>query len=280
MNSFNVRVYGLLIDELNNRILVSDEFIRGDYITKFPGGGLELGEGTRNCLVREFKEETDLDVTIGEHFYTTDFFQQSAFNKAHQIISIYYLVKCKELDKLITHQESFEFAPAQIADINGSSEVFRWVEFSDLSEESVTLPIDKVVVKNLLSSNLFSKPSTKKYFIQNHPFVVPTTDGKLIEEHFGLASTGETRISVAHMIAPPNWTEPHQVPGFDEWTLIVSGKKSIEIDDETVTLQVGQSILIEKGARIKYSNPFAESCEYWSVCLPAFSVDKVNREEG
>ncbi|HEU0228385.1 MAG TPA: NUDIX domain-containing protein [Arachidicoccus soli] len=278
MNSFNLRVYGLLIDE-NNRLLVSDEFIRGDYITKFPGGGLELGEGTRECLVREFKEETNLDVTIGEHFYTTDFFQQSAFNKDHQIISMYYMVHCKYAEQLVTHQALFDFAPEQVSDPNGSSEVFRWLEWKDLSESSVTLPIDKVVVKKLLGDKQSTKSSPKKYFIQSHPFIVPTIDGKLIEEHFGLASNGENRISIAHMIAPPSWTEPHQIPEFDEWTLIVSGKKSIEINGETVTLQVGQSILIEKGARIKYSNPFTEPCEYWSVCLPAFSIENVNREE-
>lgn len=148
MNSFNIRVYGILQDE-QKRILVSDEFIRGDYITKFPGGGLELGEGTRDCLQREFKEETGLDVTIGEHLYTTDFFQQSAFNKDHQIISIYYFVQCDELEKLKTHTKPFDFTPEQTADLNGESEAFRWIDVKDLSEESVTLPIDKAVVRLL-----------------------------------------------------------------------------------------------------------------------------------
>ena len=76
MALFNVRVYGILKDS-HNRVLVSDEFIRGNYFTKFPGGGLEFGEGTKECLVREFKEETGLNVTVGEHIYTTDFFQIS-----------------------------------------------------------------------------------------------------------------------------------------------------------------------------------------------------------
>ncbi len=82
----------LLINE-QKQILVSDEFIRGKYYTKFPGGGMELGEGTRDCLKREFKEEMDLDVQVEEHIYTTDYFQMSAFNPEHQIISIYYFVK-------------------------------------------------------------------------------------------------------------------------------------------------------------------------------------------
>lgn len=146
MPQFNVRVYGILLDS-NKRLLVSDEFIRGEYFTKLPGGGLEFGEGTRDCLKREFKEETGLDVTIGDHIYTTDFFQISAFNKVDQIISIYYFVHIEEPILLETKTKLFDFAPHQVADIKGEAEVFRWVEWNNLSEESVTLPIDKVVIK-------------------------------------------------------------------------------------------------------------------------------------
>jgi ADP-ribose pyrophosphatase YjhB (NUDIX family) len=146
MIMFNLRVYGILKDS-QNRVLVSDEFIRGNYYTKFPGGGLELGEGTRDCLKREFKEETNLDVTIGEHVYTTDFYQISAFNKSHQIISIYYYVHAKEPVDLVTKIKLFDFAPEQVANPMGDAEVFRWIEWNDLNEESVSLPIDKIVVK-------------------------------------------------------------------------------------------------------------------------------------
>ena len=145
---FNIRVYGILKDR-KDRVLVSDEFIRGSYYTKFPGGGLELGEGTRDCLKREFKEETDLDVTIGEHIYTTDFYQISAFNNAHQIISIYYFVHASEPINLAAKTALFDFEPHQVADLQGTAEVFRWIKWDDLTEESVSLPIDKVVVKLL-----------------------------------------------------------------------------------------------------------------------------------
>ncbi|KMQ72678.1 cupin domain-containing protein [Chryseobacterium koreense] len=118
----------------------------------------------------------------------------------------------------------------------------------------------------------------KKYRIQKSPFVVPTTDGKLIEEIWG-TSTGNSNISIAHMIAPPNWSEPHQTPEFDEFTYVIAGKKQFEIDGEIITLEKGQSILIERGARIRYSNPFSENCEYIAICMPAFSMDLVNREE-
>ena len=117
------------------------------------------------------------------------------------------------------------------------------------------------------------------YQIQLNPFVVPTTDGKLIEEHVGLASTGDKNISIAHMVAPPGWSEPFQTPTFDEYTLVSRGKKMFEIEGEHVILEAGQSILIKSGTRVRYSNQFDEECEYWSVCLPAFSIDAVNREE-
>ena len=117
-----------------------------------------------------------------------------------------------------------------------------------------------------------------KFKIQKSPFTVPTTDGKLIEEIWG-NSTGNSNISIAHMVAPPNWSEPHQTPDFDEFTYIIKGKKQFEIDGETLVLEAGQSILIEKGARIRYSNPYENPCEYLAICLPAFSMELVNREE-
>jgi mannose-6-phosphate isomerase-like protein (cupin superfamily) len=117
------------------------------------------------------------------------------------------------------------------------------------------------------------------HFKQDTPFTVPTTDGKLIEEHFGNATTQNENLSIAHMVAPPGWREPFQNPEFDEYTLVNRGKKLFEVDGEKITLNAGESILIKKGSRVRYSNPFEEPCEYWSVCLPAFSIDKVHREE-
>lgn len=153
MALFNIRVYGILFDS-RKRILVSDEFIRGGYFTKLPGGGLELGEGTRDCLKREFLEETGLEVNIGDHIYTTDFFQISAFNNKDQIISIYYRVHATEPIDLLTKTSPFDFAPEQIVDPNGESEVFRWIEWAELNESVMSLPIDKVVVKMLKEQNI------------------------------------------------------------------------------------------------------------------------------
>lgn len=118
----------------------------------------------------------------------------------------------------------------------------------------------------------------KKYSIQKSPFVVPTTDGKHIEEHFGQASNGEQKLSIAHMIAPPGWSEPFQTPEFEEYTYIMKGKKQFIVNGDTVILETGQSIKIEKNTRVQYSNPFNEPCEYLAICLPAFSIDLVHRE--
>lgn len=119
----------------------------------------------------------------------------------------------------------------------------------------------------------------KKYTIQTSPFVVPTDDGKVIKEHFGLASDGNDRISIAHMVAPAGWNEPFQTPEFDEYTFIIKGKKQFIIEDEVVVLEKGQSIKIEKNTRVQYSNPFTEPCEYLAICTPAFSMAHVNRED-
>lgn len=146
----NLRVYGILLGE-NKQVLVSDEYIRGGYYTKFPGGGLEFGEGTRDCLKREFKEEMDLAVAVGDHLYTTDFFQLSAFNPAQQIISIYYFVQATEPIRVPLRTKPFDFDERElkIYEERKETETFRFVDWADFSEESVTLPIDKVVARLL-----------------------------------------------------------------------------------------------------------------------------------
>ena len=145
---FNIRVYGILIND-KNQILVSDEFIRGSYYSKFPGGGLELGEGTRECLKREFKEEMNLNVEVGEHIYTTDFFQVSAFNPSHQIISIYYFVKALEEIQIPLRLKEFDFDEDQLKIYEKENEIetFRFIDWDSFSADSVTLPIDKIVAE-------------------------------------------------------------------------------------------------------------------------------------
>lgn len=146
MHFFNIRVYGILIND-KKQVLVSDEYIRGNYYTKFPGGGLEFGEGTRDCLKREFMEEMSLNVEVSEHIYTTDFFQMSAFNPEHQIVSIYYAVNPLEEIKAPLRDKAFDFDSLQL-DVyhrTGETETFRFVDWENFSAEAVTLPIDKIV---------------------------------------------------------------------------------------------------------------------------------------
>jgi ADP-ribose pyrophosphatase YjhB (NUDIX family) len=151
---FTIRVYGILIND-QQQVLVSDEYIRGNYYTKFPGGGLELGEGTRDCLRREFMEEMNLRVDVGVHIYTTDFYQVSAFNPAHQIIAIYYFARALEPITVPLRNKPFDFdeQQLQVYKEKQETETFRFIDWHQFSEDSVSLPIDKVVagiVKELL----------------------------------------------------------------------------------------------------------------------------------
>ena len=140
---FNVRVYGLLIDE-QKRVLVADELVYGHYITKFPGGGLEFGEGTIDAIKREMLEETDIEIEVLSHFYTTDFFQPSAFNPKAQVISIYYRIKALSKINIPTSEKAFDFPEHKDGSIG-----FRWLSIKSLSESDVTFPIDKKVVTML-----------------------------------------------------------------------------------------------------------------------------------
>ncbi|MGZ3776517.1 MAG: NUDIX domain-containing protein [Mucilaginibacter sp.] len=145
MSRFNVRVYGLLVND-SNQILISDEQEYGMQFSKFPGGGLEYGEGLIDGLKREFVEECNVEIEVVSHFYTTDFFIKSAFNDT-QIISVYYMVKTLSPLNLVFKTVQFDF--------DGEGEVlqsFRWLNLADLSEEDVTFPTDKHVVKLLLNN--------------------------------------------------------------------------------------------------------------------------------
>ncbi len=140
---FNVRVYGILIDE-NHNLLVADELIHDKYITKLPGGGLEFGEGTIDAIKREMMEETGISIEVTEHFYTTDFFQASAFNPQSQVISIYYVLKAMSPITLTIKEKPFDFDEEKEGAIS-----FRHIPIHTISEEQFTFPIDKKVASML-----------------------------------------------------------------------------------------------------------------------------------
>ncbi|MBL4657489.1 MAG: NUDIX hydrolase [Flavobacteriales bacterium] len=141
ISKFIIRVYGIWIDE-NDQVLLSDEIYDRTSMTKFPGGGMELGEGPIECVRREWKEELGVEIKVLGHFYTTDFFQQSAFHDDAQIMSIYYFVEPTGNLNVQLDSEPRE-----------GVEAFRKIPISELSEETVTWPIDKMVVGMLTQGN-------------------------------------------------------------------------------------------------------------------------------
>ena len=136
---FIIRVYGIFIDETRG-LLVSDEFIQGRNITKFPGGGLEYGEGTIDCLRREMREETGSEFEIINHFYTTDFFVESSFDSGRQVMSVYYLMKPVGILKIPVAEKLFDFP-----DLKEGSQSFRFIPVRSIIPEEFNLPIDRHV---------------------------------------------------------------------------------------------------------------------------------------
>jgi ADP-ribose pyrophosphatase YjhB (NUDIX family) len=148
INRLNIRVYGLLINQ-QNEILLVDEQIDDFKFTKFPGGGLELGEGTVDCLRREFIEECNLTIDVKAHFYTTDFFQQSAFRPSDQLISIYYKVEP------IQFPIKINLEPFTVQEYGKTETLhFKWVSLANLKPEQLTFPIDKLVCEMLLQQSI------------------------------------------------------------------------------------------------------------------------------
>lgn len=144
---FNIRVYGILINE-QRELLVSDELIKGLQFTKFPGGGLEWGEGLRDGLKREFLEELNQPVEVGEHFYTTDYFQQSAFRDTDQLISVYFRVQMLGTPQFQARTKPFDFPDT----VGTETEVPRWLPLQALRVDDFRWPVDRKVAELLIRS--------------------------------------------------------------------------------------------------------------------------------
>jgi 8-oxo-dGTP diphosphatase len=144
--SFNIRVYGLFINS-KDEILLSDEERFGIRMTKFPGGGLQYGEGTIDCLKREAIEEFGQEIVVLDHFYTTDFFQASYFQQNTQIISIYYLARFVATEKFRISAISYDFTEKKEETLS-----FRYKKLVDLLPDELSFPIDKLVL-TLLKKN-------------------------------------------------------------------------------------------------------------------------------
>ena len=146
---FNVRVYFLLQHPHMNSVLVADEIIRGKFYTKFPGGGLEFGEGIIDCAEREAIEELGQEIEVLSHFYTTDFFMQSAFNPGDQVISVYYNARLKGAQAFTSHEKRFSFAQ-----LEKNEEAFRWLALDEVDVNDFEFPADKVVAGRLRNNGL------------------------------------------------------------------------------------------------------------------------------
>lgn len=141
MSEFNIRVYGICI--VRGKLLVCDERVQGIEMTKFPGGGLEQGEGTRDCLIRELKEETQAEIEVLEHVYTTDYYQPSVFDAKQQVIAIYYAFSFLTTPPPVFSTRPFDFTKGEA----GNAISFRWLDLKELSPEQFTFPIDKRVAE-------------------------------------------------------------------------------------------------------------------------------------
>lgn len=144
---FTIRVYGLILNELKE-VLVTDEYQLDTQMTKFPGGGLDFGEGPIDCLKREMMEECGQEIEDIRHFYTTDFYQKALFWDDYQLISIYYLARLKEPTQVRISSKAFDFPEM----VNGNQS-FRWVSLQALNPDEFTFPIDQYVV-HLLKQTL------------------------------------------------------------------------------------------------------------------------------
>ena len=105
------------------------------------------------------------------------------------------------------------------------------------------------------------------------------TGGKLIEEFFGRVNSDTSEVSIARMTSPQGWVEPGQRPEINEYTLVLKGTLKIANEKEELLITAGQAILTGKGEWVQYSSPFEGGAEYIAICLPAFSMDMVQRDE-
>jgi 8-oxo-dGTP diphosphatase len=143
---FNIRVYFLLFHHDLHAVLVSDEIIRKGFYTKFPGGGLEWGEGLTDAIRREAAEELGQAVEIEEHVYTTDFFVQSRFREEDQVVAVYYKVRLLEPPKFRIALDRYSFTQSE-----DNEESFRWVPLTALAAEHFAFDADRTVVEILLN---------------------------------------------------------------------------------------------------------------------------------
>jgi ethanolamine utilization protein EutQ (cupin superfamily) len=101
---------------------------------------------------------------------------------------------------------------------------------------------------------------------------------KLIDEYIGRVNSETSGVSIAHMRSPQGWQEPGQTPEFDEFTIVLKGTLRVRHNDGTLEVKAGQAVIAHHGEWIQYSTPEEGGAEYIAVCLPAFSMETVHRD--
>ncbi|MFL6246829.1 MAG: cupin domain-containing protein [Thermoanaerobaculia bacterium] len=102
---------------------------------------------------------------------------------------------------------------------------------------------------------------------------------KVIEEYFGRVNSNTEAVSIARMKSPGGWVEPGQTPEFDEYTVVLRGTLRVKTKDAETDVQAGQGVIVHAGEWVQYSTPGDDGAEYVAVCLPAFSMDTVHRDD-
>lgn len=141
MKKFNLRVYGILKHE--GHVLISHESFRGFDFHKFPGGGVEWGEGLEETLQREFQEELSLSIEVEELLFLNRDFLPSKFFKEDQVVVFYFLIHTKKplpkkylKDQFIANEDDIKF---------------KWAKLDESLIKWFSLPKDIEVAKLLVS---------------------------------------------------------------------------------------------------------------------------------
>jgi 8-oxo-dGTP diphosphatase len=160
INRFNLRVYGICIE--NEHLLLSDEIRMDHHMTKLPGGGLEFGEGLEACLKREWQEELEVEIAVGEIFFVNPFLLTSAFNPRDQVLCFYYPVRMLHQPRALFSEQAHDFQREK----PGDQQVFRWAALAKLKPEDFTFPTDRTLLPRIQNAwkNRNSHPNLHSFF--------------------------------------------------------------------------------------------------------------------
>ena len=115
---FNFRIAGVTL--YDNKVLLH-RMMKDDFWA-LPGGRCEIFEDTKSALVREYKEEINVDVTIERALFFVENFFSFENEQFHEISVIYNVIFPKET-KILSEEEF-------IGSEKGTDLIFRWFPLS------------------------------------------------------------------------------------------------------------------------------------------------------